>query len=115
MEGGGVMQVDQLAQVCEPDTFAVTRVLFENGEGAAERLNADPLAIVGVVVDIALRRLHQLGDGGLARAGRLLTGLLLGTRSHRISLHATVPNCAVALSLAAAAVHTTPVQGEPHT
>src|SRR5216684_2738383 len=31
------------------------------------------------------------------------------------SLHAMVPNCAVALSLAAAAVHTTPVQGAPHT
>ena len=87
------MQVHQLAEVGEANTFAVTRDLLEDGEGAAERLDADPLAVIGVVVDVGLRRLHQLGDGGLARTGRLLAGLWCCTRSHRISLHATVPNC----------------------
>ena len=90
------MQADQLAEVCEPNAFAVTRDLFEDREGAAERLDTDPLAVVGVVVDIGLRWLHQPGDGGFARTGRLLaglclslflslfSGLLLGTRSQRI-------------------------------
>src|SRR5882672_64751 len=84
MERGGIVQVDQLAEVRQPDALAVPRDLFEDRKGAAERLDADPLPIVGVVVDIALRRRYQLGDGGLARTGRLLTGLLLGTRTHRV-------------------------------
>ena len=84
VERGGIVQADQLAQFRQSDAFAVTRDLLEDRKGAAERLDADPLPVVGVVVDIVLRRLHQLGDGGLARTGRLLGGLLLGTRSHGI-------------------------------
>ena len=86
------MQADQLAEVGKPDAVAVPRHLFKNCEGATERLNADPLPVVGVVVDIGLRRLHQLGDRGLARSGLLLNGLLLGTRCHESHLHATVPH-----------------------
>ena len=41
----------------------MARDLLEDGEGAAERLYADALAILGVVVDIGLRRLDQPGDG----------------------------------------------------
>ena len=82
------MQADQLAQFRKPDAFAVTRDLLEDREGAAERLDADPLPIIGVVVDIGLRRLHQPGDRGLAWTGRLLAGLWFGTRSHGSGLHA---------------------------
>ena len=55
MERGGIVQADQLAQFGKPDAFAVTRDLFEDRKGAAERLHADPLPVLGVVVDIALR------------------------------------------------------------
>ena len=68
------MQADQLAEVGKPDAFAVARDLLKDREGAAERLDADPLPVVGIVVDIGLRRLHQSRDGGLARTGRLLAG-----------------------------------------
>ena len=76
------MQADQLAEIGQPDAITVTRHLFEDREGAPERLNADPLPVVGIVVDVGLRRLHQLGDRGLARSGLLLNGLLSGTRCH---------------------------------
>src|SRR5476649_449860 len=90
MECGGVVQADQLAEVRKSDAFAVTGDLFEDRERAAERLDADPLAVVCVVVDIGLDRLYQPRKRGLARAGRFFTGLLPGTRSQRINLHATV-------------------------
>ena len=75
------MQADQLAQFRKSDPFAVARDLLEDRKGAAERLDADALPVVGVVVDIALRRRYQPGDSGLARppASR---GLWLGARSH---------------------------------
>jgi len=34
MERGGIVQVDQLAEVRQPDAFAVTRDLFEDRKGA---------------------------------------------------------------------------------
>src|SRR6202035_3579115 len=82
MKGGGVVQADQLAQIRKPDPFAVPRDFLENGKGAAERLHADPLPVVGVVVDIARQWRYQPGDGDLARARRLLGSLWLGARSH---------------------------------
>ena len=78
MEGGGVVQADQLAQVGEPDAFAVARDLLEDGEGATELLHADALAILGVVVDIGLRRLDQPGDGWF------LNRLSFRARSHKV-------------------------------
>jgi hypothetical protein len=48
---------------------SVPRDLFEDRKGAAERLDADPLPIIGVVVDVAWG--GTSGDGGLARTGRL--------------------------------------------
>ena len=85
VEGGGIVQPDQLAEFGQPNALAVMGDLLEDREGAAERLHPDPLAVVGVVIDIVVRRrLHQLGDDGLAGRGRLLSGLWLGTRSHRI-------------------------------
>jgi hypothetical protein len=93
MKRGGVVQSDQLAQVCQSDPVTMTRDFLEDGEGTAERLNPTAaLAVVGVVIDIGLRRSHQLGDRSLARACWLLIGLWLGTRSHRSHLHATVPH-----------------------
>jgi hypothetical protein len=71
----------------------VARDFLQNRKGAAERLDADPLPLVGFVVDVCLPRRHQFGDRRLAR-GLLLTGRLLGTRSHRMNLHATKPNFA---------------------
>ena len=109
VEGGGIVQADQLAQFRKPDALAVTRDLLEDRKGAAERLHADPLPVVGVVVDIVvLRRLHQLGDGGLARswpASQLVFCLVRGPTG--LSLHATKPNL-LTLSLAAAAASIQP-------
>ncbi len=65
------MQADQLAQFGEPDAFAVTRDLFEDREGAAERLDADPLPVVGVVVDIVLDGCTSLAMAALRRAAGL--------------------------------------------
>jgi hypothetical protein len=62
----------------------VSRDFFQDRKSAAERLDPDPLAVVGVVVDIGLQRLHQPGKRGLARRSRFLRGLWLGTRSHSI-------------------------------
>jgi hypothetical protein len=45
------------------------RHLLENRKGAAERLDADPLPVVGIVVDIGLWRLYQLCSR-LSCAGR---------------------------------------------
>ena len=80
----GVKWIKYGLQIRQPDAFTVTRDLFENRKGAAKRLDADPLAVVGVVVDIARRRLHQLGNRCLARTGRLLGRPLFGTRSQGI-------------------------------
>jgi hypothetical protein len=77
------VQADQFAQLGEPDTLAVTRDLLEDREGAAKRLDAHPLPVVGVVVDIVLDGLHQLGDSGLAQTRRLVACLLFFARSHR--------------------------------
>ena len=56
MKRRGVVQADEPAQIGKPDPFAMTRDLFEDRKGAAERLDADPLPVVGVVVDVVLRR-----------------------------------------------------------
>ena len=91
MERGGIVQADELAQIRKPDAFAVPRDLFEDRKGAAERLDAAALPVFGVVVDIALRRLHQPGDRGLAQACRLFAGLWLWCAiSQALSLHGTV-------------------------
>src|SRR5262249_46586577 len=83
MERGRRVQADPLAQLGEADAVAVARDLLEDAEGTAERLHADALAILGVVVDIGSRCLDQPGD--LGPGGRLVGGLGLGSRSHRIT------------------------------
>src|ERR1700722_17254456 len=82
MKGGGIVQANQLAQIRKPNPFAVMRDLFQDGEGAAERLHAGALPVFGVVIDIALRRRHQFCDRGPAWNGRFLGGLLFGSWSH---------------------------------
>src|SRR3982074_3440564 len=84
MERGRIVQDDQLAGSRQSNTFAMPRDLLEDREGAAERLYAGPLPIFGIVVDIALWRLHQLGNGGPAHALPLITGLLFCPGSHRV-------------------------------
>src|SRR5256885_10141072 len=76
------MQADQLAEFGKPDPFAMARDLLEDRKGAAERLHAAALAILGVVVDVWLARFDQPGDRGLARLSRLLARLRLGARLH---------------------------------
>jgi hypothetical protein len=90
VEGGRIVQADQLAQFRKPNALAVTRNFLEDRKGAAQRLHADALTVVGVIIDVASGRRQEPGDGGLARSGRLLIGLWFGTRSHASSLHATV-------------------------
>jgi hypothetical protein len=82
MERGGIVQANQFAQVCEPDAFAVARNLLEDREGAAERLDADALPVLGIVVDIGLRRFDEPCDRGLGRGHRFRSGFRLGSRSH---------------------------------
>jgi hypothetical protein len=85
--------------------------LFEDREGAAERLHPDPLPVVGVVVDIVVRRrLHQLGDGGLARSGRLLSGLLFDTRTHQVKPPCDIVELCWRLSLAAGLLRDNPLR-----
>ena len=88
MEGGGIVQGNQLAEVGEADAVAVPCHFLEDRKGASERLHADALTIVGIVVDVGLRRLHQFRDRGLAQAGRLFDRLRLGSRSQG-KLHIT--------------------------
>src|SRR5882757_6247207 len=79
------MQAHQLAEFGEPDALAVTRDFFQDRERTPERLHAAALAVLGVVVDVGLSRLHQAGDRRLAWTGRLVAGLQLGARCHGIS------------------------------
>ena len=69
MERGRVVQADLLAQVGKADPVAVARDLLQDCEGASERLHADALAVLGLVVDVGLRG-HQPGDLRLVGAGR---------------------------------------------
>jgi hypothetical protein len=66
MEGGGIVQADQPAEIGKADAFAVPRDFFENRKCATQRLDAAALAIIGVIVDVALRGLYQPRDTGLA-------------------------------------------------
>jgi len=76
------VQPDQLAEFGQPNALAVMGDLFEDREGAASDCTPTRWRSSGIVVDIVVRRrLHQLGDGGLARSGRLLSGLLFDTRT----------------------------------
>ena len=84
MERGGVVQADQLAEIGKPDAFAVTRDLFEDRKRAAERLHADPLPVLGVVVDIGLLGCTSRAIAVLRGACRLVAGLRLGARFHGI-------------------------------
>ena len=89
MEGGGIVQADQLAQFGKPDAFAVTRDLFEDRKGAAERLHADPLPVVGVVVDIGCGGCTSLAIAVLRGAAgfSLVFGLV---RAATVNLHASL-------------------------
>ena len=75
MKGGGIVQADEFAQLGEPDALAVPRDLLEDGEGAAERLHAGALAFLRLVIDVGLRRRHELRHVGLVRIGQSLAGL----------------------------------------
>ena len=50
------MQADELREFRETNALAMTRNLFEDGKGAAQRLNAAALAIFRLIVDIGLAR-----------------------------------------------------------
>ena len=62
MKRGGVVQPHPLAQIRQPNSFAVARDFLEDREGASERLNADALAVLDVVAELGPRRLHKAGD-----------------------------------------------------
>src|SRR5882724_11455528 len=79
------MQADQLAEVRKADAFAVTGDFLDDRKGAAQRLHAAARALLGLVVDIGLARLHQLRDRDLAWRGLLVARLQLGARFHGIS------------------------------
>src|ERR1035437_2195014 len=75
MEGGGIVQADALAQFGKPDAVAVARDLFDDREGAADRLHA------------AARRLGALGAevaerGNAGPRWSAARGLLFGSRGH---------------------------------
>ena len=72
MEGGGIVQADELAEFGEPDALAVTRDFLEDRKRAPERLHAAALAVLGVVVDVGRARLHQPRDRRLAWSGGLV-------------------------------------------
>src|ERR1035438_6926763 len=88
MEGGGIVQSDQLAQFGKTDAFAMTGDLLEDGERATERLYSAALPILRLVIDIGLARRDQPRDRRLAWTGRLVACLHFGARFHGISLHA---------------------------
>jgi hypothetical protein len=56
------VQPDDSREVGEPDAVAVARDRLEDRESAAERLHADALAPLGLVVDLAARRRDQPGE-----------------------------------------------------
>ena len=61
MERSGIVQADPLAQIRQADPVPVARDLFQDREGAAERLDADALPVLGVIVDVlkANRAAHE--------------------------------------------------------
>jgi hypothetical protein len=63
MEGGRIVQADLFAEVGQSDALTMARYRFQDRKGTAERLDADPLLVVGFVVGVGLRRLHQPRDG----------------------------------------------------
>ena len=58
--------------------------VFSGVSAVVMTLDAAALAIIGVVVDVALRGLHQPRDRGLAQACGLLGGLRFGSDFHGI-------------------------------
>ncbi len=89
-----------LLKIGEPDAVAVARDLFEDREGAAERLDADALPVVGVVVDVVgkgprrgkpgdlgLRRRRHAGLGGSFDLGAAVS---TGRPPNGVALHTTI-------------------------
>ena len=88
------MQANALAEVGKADALAMPRDLFEDCKSAAERLDADPLPVIGVVVDIACAGCTSLAMAALRRVAglSLLFGLVRGLTGS--SLHALpLRNC----------------------
>jgi hypothetical protein len=78
------VQPDQLAQVGETNAFAVARNFLEDRKGATERLYADPLPVLGIVVDVGLQGFYEPCDRRFCWCGRLFRNFGLGSRSHRV-------------------------------
>ena len=75
MKRRGIVQADEPAQIGKPDPVAMPRHRFENAESAAERLDADALPVLDVLVGGPGRRDQP---GGFRPGGAMLQAFDFG-------------------------------------